>query len=372
MSLRVLVISNYRETNSVRPEAELFIGLQKAGVQVTIMTFGDAHYVEKFREAGIRVIDFHPLKKFDRSETQRIRAELLAGQYDVLHLFNSRAIINGLRAARGLPVKVVLYRGYTGNIHWFDPTAYLKYLHPRVDKVVCIAKSIEALLQRQLFFQKDKAVTIHKGHDASWYAGIKSMDRTSLDGIPSTAFWVTCVANNRPMKGVRYLLEATQYLPTNLPIHFLLVGKNMAAGKGRALIDRSPNREKIHLLGYRTDVLEMVAASDVFVLPSIKGEATTKAVIEAMSLGVAPIITSIPGNRELVLDGQCGLVVPPHDPKAIADSILLLYHDTALRHWLGQAAQLHIQKNFNIENTIQQTIALYESLAGRGDELAMS
>lgn len=370
MPLKVLVISNYRETNSVRPEAELFIGLQKAGVQVTIMTFGDAPYAEKFREAGIQVVDFHPLKKFDPSETKRIRAELIAGQYDILHLFNSRAIIHGIRAAKGLPVKVVLYRGYTGNIHWYDPTAYLKYLHPRVDKVMCIAESIRAHLGSQLFFGKNKAVTIHKGHSLDWYNGVKPLERSSLHGIPPQGFWVACVANNRPMKGVPYLLEAMAYLPTDLPIHLLLVGKNMDAGKGRSLIDNCPNREKIHLLGYRTDVLALVATSDAFVLPSIKGEATTKAVIEAMSLSVAPIITSIPGNRELVLHEKCGLVVPPHDPKAIADAILRLYHDRVLCGRLGAAAKQHIASHFNIEATILATKALYESLAGTRDEWA--
>lgn len=352
----------------MRPEAELFIGLQGAGVEVTIMTFGEALYAERFRQAGIRVIDFHPVNKFDSKEKERIRVELIAGQYDVMHLFNSRAIINGIRAARGLVVKVVLYRGYTGNIHWYDPTAYLKYLHPRVDKVVCIAKATQEFLQRQLFSNKEKAVAIHKGHDKAWYANIGAIKMEAEVGIPNAAFKVICVANNRPMKGIRYLLKATHSLPESLPIHLILVGKDMDAGEGRALIDSSPNRSRIHLLGYRTNVLELVAASDVFALSSIKGEATTKAVIEAMSLGVTPIITSIPGNRELVLNEQCGLVVVPHDPKAIASAILRLYNDRPLTKKLGEMARQHIHQNFNIEHTILQTKALYESLADRSIE----
>lgn len=362
MKIKVLVISNYRETNSVRPEAELFIGLKKAGVEVEIMTYGDAAYVKKFREAGIRVIDFHPEKKLDRAEIQRIRSELTAGKHDILHLFNGKAILNGIQAAKGLSVKVVLYRGFTGNIHWYDPTAYLKYLHPRVDKITCIASAIEELLHRQLFFKKSKAVTIHKGHSPDWYADISPIDRNRMEGIPADAFWVTCVANNRRMKGIPYLLQSTYLLPPELPIHFLLVGKNMDAGGNRKLIEQSPNRNKIHLPGYRTDVLNIVAASDVFLLTSLFGEATTKAVIEAMSLGVAPVITDIPGNRGLVIEEKCGLVVPPKAPKAIAEAILKLYHDRALCQEFGRQAREQIITNFNIRDTISNMKKLYGEL----------
>ena len=141
------------------------------------MTYGDAQYVEKFKSAGIRVVDFHPEKKLDKKEIKRIREELIRTRPDILHLFNSKAIINGIQAAKNLPVKVFLYRGYTGNIHWYDPTAWFKYLHPRVDKIWCIAPSIEKHIRRQLFFKKGKPFTIHKGHHPDWYKNIRAIDR---------------------------------------------------------------------------------------------------------------------------------------------------------------------------------------------------
>ncbi len=360
--MKILVISNYRETVSVRPEAELFIGLKKAGVEVEIMTYGDAEYVEKFRAVGIKVIDFHPEKKLDRKEIKRIREELVNGQHDILHLFNSKAIINGIQAAKKLPVKIVLYRGYTGNVHWYDPTAYFKYLHPRVDKIWCIAKSIENYIKNQLFFNKDKPITINKGHDLNWYKDIGAINRNKLVDIPTNSFWVINVANNRTMKGIPYLLNAMKYVPPELPVHLILVGNKLDNIKNIELIKNSPNKNKIHFLGYRTDVLHIVKASDVFVLSSIKGEATTKAVIEAMSLETAPVITDIAGNKGLVKNNECGIVVPPRNSKAIADAILKLYHDHHLCKRLGENAKAHIAENFNIETTILKTKELYESL----------
>ncbi len=361
MSLSVLVISDYRDTGSVRPEAELFIGLAKQGVKVTIMTYGQADYVPKFKAAGIKVIDFHPEKKFDRQEIGFIRNELRTGGHHVMHLFNGKAIVSGLQAAKGVKVKVVLYRGYTGNIHWYDPSAYFKYLSPRVDKVFCISDATRDLIKRNRIFGKDKPVTIHKGHNLEWYDGVQPANLSDL-GLPENAFVVTNVCNARPMKGIPFLLKSTNYLPVNLPIHYVLVGRNLDTPENRKILDSSPNKDKVHFPGFRRDVLNIVKASDAFVLSSLYGEATTKAVIEAMSLGICPLITDIPGNKGLVVDGECGLVFPSKDPKAIADAILEVYHSPDKRKLYAENARKQIQTKWNIKDTIRNTFELYASL----------
>ena len=104
--MRVLVVSNYDDNyNAVRPEGELFIGLYRAGVDVQVMTYGHTPFAEEFRKAGMRVIDYHPDKKFASESVSRIRQELLEQDRQIIHLFNNKAIINGLRAAWDLPVR---------------------------------------------------------------------------------------------------------------------------------------------------------------------------------------------------------------------------------------------------------------------------
>src|SRR5262245_48149954 len=108
--MRVLFISSHRDSlTSVRPEAELFIGLARAGVAVTVMTQADSVYAQRMRQAGIAVKDFEPRAKLDPGAVRRIRAELKADGYDVVQMFNNKAIANGLLAALGLPVKAVTY-----------------------------------------------------------------------------------------------------------------------------------------------------------------------------------------------------------------------------------------------------------------------
>jgi glycosyltransferase involved in cell wall biosynthesis len=343
----------------------MFIGLQKAGAEVTVMTFGDSAYVRNFQEAGIRVIDFHPSKKISFSQVKKIRKELKQGGYDILHLFNSKAIINGLLAASGLPVKVVLYRGFTGHVKWYDPTAYFKFLSPGVDSIICVSDSVARDLENEFVFGgKQKLTVIRKGHKPEWYRDIVPLDLRKELKLEEGAYFVTCVANARPMKGIPYLIEAFDQLPKEAPIHLLLIGNGMDAPDFQSMIQSNANREKIHVMGFQENPLSLVAGSDVFVLPSTKGEGLSKVVIEAMSLGVTPIVTAILANKALVFDQENGLKVPPADPKALSEAIYLLYRHQESSQKLAAAAKKHIETNLHLDTSVQQTLALYKSLLG--------
>ncbi len=364
--MKVLVISDYRGFHAVRPEAELFIRLAKMGVQIHIMTYGNGPFEKKFAEAGIRVIDFHPEKRFSCTEIGTIRNHVIKEKVDILHLFNSVAIINGIRAARGLPVKVVLYRGHPGHVHWYDPSAYFKYLHPRVDKIMCNSEGVEENLRKALLFRKEKTVTINKGHNVDWYAATP-VDLQKELGIPQKAFVLVTVANYRKVKGIAYLLEAMNRVPHDLPIHLLLVGGGMDCPENLEIIDKGTNKDKVHFLGFLENPSGIVAASDVFVLASIKAESVTKAVAEAMAQGKAPIITALPGNRELVIHNESGLLVPARNANSLFKAIMQLYENPDLREQLGRNAKERIKTRFSIEQTAMKVKQLYDGLVGKSN-----
>jgi glycosyltransferase involved in cell wall biosynthesis len=326
------------------------------------MTYKSSPFRQEFEEAGIQLIDFHPEKKFNKSEIQKIRDVLIKENIHIVHLFNSKAIINGIKASRDLPVKVVLYRGFTGNIHWYDPSAYIKYLHPRVDKIFCNSKGVEKHLQKQFFFNKKKTITIYKGHDVYWYNKYHELLIKEELEIPENSFLLVNVSNNRKMKGIPYLLKAMNLLPDDLPIHLLLVGDNMDDRINLAIINSGNKQSKIHILGFRSDALNLVKSCDVLVFPSISGEGMPKAVIEAMALEIPPIVTDIPGNNELVVNGKSGIIVPPKDPESFCQAIMKLYQNRAKCKELGKYAHLRIKNHFSLEQSIQQTKELYEEL----------
>lgn len=362
MAIKVLVISDYRNYITARPEAAIFIGLAKMGFQIHIMTYKEAELVSEFEAAGIRVIDFHPEKKFDKSEIHRIREYILENDIDIIHLFNNQAIVNGIRASKGLKVKVVLYRGTAANVHWYDPFSYLKFLHPRVDKILCNSIGVEDYLKRQLIFSKNKTITINKGHDLSWYTNYQPVDLKKELNLPDNAFLLINVANNRKVKGIPYLLKAFNYLDQNLPFHLILIGRDMDTKENLRIIKQGGNSNKVHLLGYKKNVLNIVSACDVFVLSSLGEESITKAVIEAMALGIPPIITDIPGNKELVINNESGLITSVKKTKELSNAILRLYNNREFSKELGKNAKKRIEEHLNTEQTILKTKQLFEEL----------
>ena len=362
MSLKILVLSNYRSTITVRPEAEIFIGLQKAGHQVTIMTYGDSPYVANFKKVGIKVIDFHSQKKFDKKEIAFIRQEILEGDYDIMHLFNGRSMINGIQAAKGTRVKVVLYRGFEGHIHWYDPAAYFKFLHARVDAIMCNSQGVAEHIAKASVFRKPQLLTVNKGHRLEWYEDVEAFTPADLN-LPENGFYAVCAANNRRMKGIPYLLKSFGRLPADANVHLLLLGRDMDTEENKKIVASLPQPENIHFLGWRPDSLRIVKMADTFILSSLYGESITKSVLEGMSLGTPALISNIPGNREMIEDGVSGYVVPKADPQAMATALLKMYQDPQKTQAMGKEALARIKNRFNSENTIRGYEAAYQKLA---------
>jgi len=360
--IKILVVSNYNEFHSVRPEAEIFISLAKRGHNITIMTFGGSRYADLFSLNNIRVIDHHPNKKYQPGSIKIIRQELVKGQYEFLHLYNNKSLTNGLRAAKGLPVKVIGYRGSDLNFAWFNPFNYFKHLSPRLDKVICNSIGVALRYRSHPFFDGKKAVVINKGHNLMWYENVKSVNIRQIHNLNSEQVIFILVANDRTMKGVKYLLEGVNLLPPKSNFCLFLIGNGMDTKKYKKIISSGPHRDKIFALGFNSEALSYVAGSDVFVLPSIKGESITKAVLEAMSLGKCPLITDIPGNKELVEHQKNGLVVSSKSGKSISKAMLhLIQNPKEIKKW-GKASQDLIRTSLSHQKTVGEYEELYQKL----------
>ncbi|SFM62046.1 glycosyltransferase family 4 protein [Marinobacter zhejiangensis] len=356
--MKVLIISSYTDTwNSVRPEGEMLIELSRLGVDVHVMTQPDAEYVPRFRECGLQVHGYHPRKKIQREAIANIRKVLKDGQFDAVYSFNNKAIANANLAAWGLPVKVLTYRGQTGNISRWDPSCYLTHLSPRVDRIVCVSKATRDDLQNHVWGNRNKVCAVYKGHDLAWYQD-QPVDLGEF-GIPKGAFVVGAVANARPRKGLPVLLEATHKLPKDSNIHLLLVGRGMDTPEVQALIQASPMADRIHLTGFRRDAPAIIAGCNASVLASTKREGLPKTVIESMAYAVAPIVSDTGGSAELIEDGVSGIRVTPGSADEIAAGILKLHADPEACKLMGEKARERIASHFHVKQSAQ---ALFEVL----------
>jgi len=361
--MKILVLAKYDQFHTVRPEAEIFISLSKIGYDITIMTKTVYQYAKIFKKQGIKVIDFEATKKLNQQEIKFIQKELTHGKYDVMHMYNNISMVNGLAAAKNIKITCVLYRGYSANVNWFDPTLYMKLLHPRADYIICNSEGVAQIMRDKGKVNPQKLITINKGHKLEWYQDIEPFKIREELGLKKDSILVVLVANNRNMKGTKYLMESTKYLDPKKNMHILLVGRDLDNEKNLKILNNSPFKENVHFLGFRKNALNIVKSCDIFLLTSIKGESITKSVIEAMSIGVAPVISDIIGNKELVEDGVSGLVVPSKDSKKFALALDELYSNRALLKKIKSNAKKHIANKLNHEQTVKKYQEFYKSIS---------
>lgn len=360
--MNILIMTSSGEPlNSIRPEAEIFIGLHRGGDPVTVMTGRDNVYWERWKAAGIEMVDYEPRKRLGWRDIKFLRNWFKTHPVDIAYLFNNKSICNAAFAALGLPLHLVAYRGQTGNIYWYDPSCYLTLLHPRLNGVSCVSNAVRDDLRRHVR-QPQTVRTIYKGHDPDWYQE-KPADLSFLN-LPADAFIIGCTANNRPRKGVPVLVEAMGLLPASFPTHLLLIGKGMDAPELSKLISESPARDRIHCLGFRNDAPALTAACDCTVLPALKREGLPKSVIESMVYEVPAIVTDTGGSAELVVDGVSGFVVPPGDAPAIAEAIRKLQSDPMRAQAMGKAGRQRIASHFHVQDSIQQTREWFHQIVG--------
>jgi L-malate glycosyltransferase len=359
MPIRALIISSITGSAPSRPDAELVIGLHREGVEVAVMIPPGSPLISRFIDLGIRVIPAHPKRKFSLRSIRLIRQEIRQQRYDLIHLFNTKAIVNGSVAAWGLPVKVLAYRGAAG-MYWYDPTAWLSHLNPRIDYLICNSHYVQQHMKKQMLFRTRKVVMIYKGMDREWFRDVKPLSRKEL-GIAENALVAGCVANVRRIKGIPCLLEATYHIPVDLPLHILLIGSGMDSDRILKLIESSPMKNRIHILGYRPDVYEVIAACDIYIQPSLS-ESLSRSVMEAMCLGVPCVVSAVGGLEELTDHEKSGLVFEKGNPQALARALENMARNGALRSNFAAVAKKRMEDIFSVHNMVSHTLELYRKV----------
>jgi glycosyltransferase involved in cell wall biosynthesis len=345
-------------------ETGSFIEMHKAGVDITVITWPETFNYDALTEAGVPTIPYVLTGKISLKCIRFIRAELKKKPYDILHMLDKRATMNGLFASIGLNVKLVAYRGIVGNVSYLDPLSWLYLLNPRLDRIVCVCEAIRqdllSLGMPGIRLRREVPVTIYKGHNPDWYSG--PPEDLKQFGIRDGAFVVVCTSRAVPRKGFPVLLEAIDRLPPGLNIHFLFAGRQMDNPQYRKLAAENSYAENIHLFGFLKRMPWIVPNCDVALLASLRREGLPRAIIEAMIGGAVPIVTDSGGSPELVQHGKSGFVVPPGEAQPFTDRILELYNDRELHQRMSEAAQERIRTDFTVEETARQTIALYREL----------
>lgn len=304
------------------------------------------------------------LRPFD---VLRLRDFLYECQPDIVHTFLLTGSLYGRFAAMMARVPVVI--GTEVNVYEKKRTLHAlaeRWLMRDTDAVVASAESVRDFYIKQVKADPSKVEVIYNAVDWAQLQATVSRDelRASVD-VPPDAPLLTIIARLTEQKGHRILLDAL-VRPDLAHARLLVVGDGplrQALESQAANLGLSP---RVRFVGARRDLGNILAATDVFVMPSF-WEGLPLAMVLAMGAGVPVVATRVAGIPEVVQDGVTGLLVPPGDSGELGAALSRVVNDDTTRVLLGQAARAFVGPRFGVDGYVQSVTALYERLlAARG------
>ncbi|MCX7765660.1 MAG: glycosyltransferase family 4 protein [Candidatus Sumerlaeia bacterium] len=174
----------------------------------------------------------------------------------------------------------------------------------------------------------------------------------------------------RPRKGAEYLIRAIPAIRNEIPnCRFLLVGDaEFVEGKDylgelKRIAELTGVGDLIKFTGFRNDVDRILEIVTVLVLPSLFGEGLPLVLLEGMAHSLPIVATDTAGNKEVVIDGETGYLVPPADSMLLADKIINLLKSPELRLRLGEAGRRRVETIFSLESMLEKYKFVYRQLS---------
>ena len=265
---------------------------------------------------GIDVVPMDLRSELNPLVIGRLAWLVLTRSVDIVHAHRAHAHSLGLLAAAVTRRPFVLSRRVS-----FRPKdnvgSRLKYRSRAVARIVAVSRAVKDVLV-DFGVPTNRIDVVYSGSDPSVYRAGRDGGRVRRElGIAEDAALVGKVANfYRGWKGHdTFLAAASEVLEREPRARFLLVGHETDGAKMRAMVEQAGLAGSVSLAGYRTDVPDVLAALDVSVNSPRAGEGLSGAVRESLAAGVPVVATDVGGNRELVVDGETGLLVPARGPR---------------------------------------------------------
>jgi glycosyltransferase involved in cell wall biosynthesis len=318
-------------------------------------------WVERCAEAGLPYHGVPMRSEVDvRSVPELVRIIQRHG-IQVVHCQKGKARTLALMA--GLFVKIpvlILNRGVSFPL---DPFNRFGYTTRRVTAIVAVSESIKHGLVSQ-GVPAGKINVIYSGTDtARFHPGVDRQKVRQELGLSPNHYLITQIGV-RSWKGNDDALEAVRLIAGRVPgARLLLVGANPA--KEQILREKAAARGldgRVLVMLHRTDIPEILAASDVCVDASYAGLGITGTLREALAVGTAVIGTELEGNPELIQHEKTGLLIPPRSPRALATALLRLIEQPDLARAMAGAGRERVLTTFSTEAKILRTEALYRRL----------
>jgi glycosyltransferase involved in cell wall biosynthesis len=342
---------------------------REAGYDVAVATRARKH-VEMIQRAGVRVLPFELSRRAGNPVLELLKLLSLYRREhpDIVHHVALKPVFLGALAARlaGIPAQVNAVAG----LGWLFISRSLmaRWMSPVIRLI--LARLLSAPRCRVIVQNPDDADLLKKsGVTESHMRMIRGVgvDTSEFSPFPKPPEPICVVLASRILwdKGVGEFVEAARQLKKEgVKANFILVGNpdlDNPASVPEATLNAWQKEEVVEWWGHRDDMVPIFHAAHIVCLPSYR-EGLPKVLLEAAACGRPIVTTDVPGCREVVREGENGLLVPVCNAQALSEALSCLIKNPELRSQMGRRSREIVLKEFSSEKVIAQTLSLYKEL----------
>jgi glycosyltransferase involved in cell wall biosynthesis len=350
------------------------LAAKQAGYDVAVITHVNEHY-EAIRQAGIRLIPFKLSRRGLNPLSELFVLARLAILYrkekpDLVHNVAIKPVIYGSLAARfsGVPCVVNALAGlgyvFTSDkpmaclLRFFIGNLFRCILNSHKSRLILQNQDDRSMFIRERYINEELVRLIRgSGVDTAVFSFIPEPKGIPVVMLASRMLWD---------KGVKEFVEAAKLLKDRgVYARFVLVGDTDSHNPSAIPRDQLTIWHKegiIEWWGYRKDMPTVLSGAHIVCLPSFYGEGVPKVLIEASACGRPIVTTDTPGCREIVKNGESGLLVPVRSIIELAEAIKELVMNPALRQRMGLMGRKLVADEFSIEKVVSETMTIYGEL----------
>jgi len=332
----------------------LATGLDKSRFEVAVvsMTRG-GQWAEALRRAGVSVVEMGRRGHLDLRRLAGMVRIFRAIRPHVVYSFNYEA--NAYARLAGLLAGVPILLTGERNVYMSRRMGLLEHVLIRFTEcVICNAEAIRRDLIDRTGLPEHKIITIRNGVVIRPHPGPVERRSARLHiGATEDEIVVGTIAGLAERKNLTMLVRAASLCKAEARLRFCVVGGGPDEQAVRTAIHDYGVGDRFTLLGEREEAWTLLAGFDLFVLSS-RTEGLPNALMEAMMAGLPCVCTDVGGCGELVAHGLTGYLVDPGDARALADRIVELAADTALRSTMGGAGRKRITERYSVERLVSE------------------
>jgi len=332
-------------------------GLFERGHHVTIACAKDSIIEQKSREKGLDIFYFVIPADIAYWKGTKLKAYLKRHEIDVLICCQNKDVKIGARAARQVGLKAIFARQGVQNLT--NKKKYIKPFTRYIDGIITNTNSIKTTYESFGWFQKNFIHVVYNGIEIP--EKIEPIDLHKTYHLPLATNTIFSAGRLNYQKGFDLLIEvALRAKKQNLNWQFIIAGE----GKLKSELVHSAKQnivdDMVHFIGFSNQILSLIKSADVFVLPS-RYEGMPNALLEAMAMGKASVVTNVNGAPELIEDGISGFLVNTEDINQLYEKLHELLNNHSLRKTMEKNAISCVKNHFTMDKMIDNLEALFSN-----------